>query len=362
MNVIDLIMLLSFGAPFFISLISVGMMAAQSRNKGNKTERKLLNLTLGYFLCMAVSSLTVIFFVYDYNLYIYSSSFSFLSLVLSVVFFYHIIYVLTSDNPLSNPSVIHYAIPILLTIIHFGWSLLVPYSVQYDIVAYRTLDWENYKWFCIYYTSKLWVYAAYNVVYSILIFRRMPSYRNYVQNYSADEDKSSLHWIYTIIFLCLIIIPISYTTFLLQGEIRYIHKLLAIFVNILYIIEIVIMQYNMFMRNYVIIYEENCSNNTRPVNINKEKFEKYMEEQKPYLNPSLKITDITYEFNTCRSYLSSFINSTYGMNFSRYINSLRIQEFEKLKRDQANKNYSNAELAIKAGFNYRSYIRFRKTI
>ena len=363
MKIIDLIMILSFGAPLFISLISMGTIIAYRQTDYNTTKRKLLSLTIGYFLCVFISSITTIFFIFKWDYYIYSSPLSFLSLTLSVVFFYNIMYILTSPDTSKSPSVFHYIIPVILAVIHAVCSIFTPYSVQYDIVAHKVLDLDNYKWVCIIYASKLWVYAAYQGIYSLLILKRMPAYQLHINNYSADEEKSSLHWIYMVIILTLIIIPISFITFFLKKEATIIDEIIAIIANILYIVQLVTLQYNMFVENYIIMSkdsEELTNNDYDRIKINKKKFEQYINDKKPYLNQQLKITDMLYEFHTCRSYMSAFINQTYGMNFCCYINTLRMREFERLKKDPANSKMTDSELIIRAGFSYRNFIRFKK--
>jgi len=191
----------------------------------------------------------------------------------------------------------------------------------------------------------------------------MPAYRRYVNNYSADEEKSSLHWISMIIILALVIIPISFITFLINGKDNIIEEIIIIIANILYVIKLITLQYNMFTENYVIISKDcKCpsTDEEKQINIDKKDFERYMKEKKPYLNPNLKITDILYEFHTCRSYMSAFINRTYGMNFSFYINTLRMKEYERLKKDPKNIKKTDSELISLAGFSYRGFMRFKK--
>ncbi|WP_029902709.1 hypothetical protein [Prevotella sp. 10(H)] len=363
MTVTDLLMIMSFGGPLFVSLLSIGMMLGYRKVGGNDVKRTILALIIGHFSCVFVSNLTVIFFIYQPDYYIYLSSLSFLSLLLSTVFLYNIIYLLTSGDSSKKLSPLHYIIPIVIALTHEIWCWLVPRSVQWNIVVNQVLDMHNNKSFCLFYASKLWIYALYVVIYSILTFKRMPAYRRYINNYSADEEKSSLHWISMIIILALVIIPISFITFLINGKDNIIEEIIIIIANILYVIKLVTIQYNMFTENYVIISKDcKCppADEENQVNIDKEEFERYMEEKKPYLNPHLKITDILYEFHTCRSYMSAFINRTYGMNFSFYINTLRMKEYEKLKNDPGNIKKSDSELISRAGFSYRGFMRFKK--
>ena len=95
--------------------------------------------------------------------------------------------------------------------------------------------------------------------------------------------------------------------------------------------------------------------------LNKERFEKYIREEKPYLNPELKITDLTGELQTNRTYLSTFINRTYGMNFNTYINDCRLREMKAFLADSTCAGVSMTDLAIRAGFGcYHSYRRAKK--
>ena len=93
------------------------------------------------------------------------------------------------------------------------------------------------------------------------------------------------------------------------------------------------------------------------------KFEKYMHEHRPYLNPELRITDLIPAFRTNRTHLSRFINREFGMNFSRYINMLRLQEMEVLRNDRSCAHLSEEERACMAGFgSFRGYIRVKRMI
>lgn len=113
-------------------------------------------------------------------------------------------------------------------------------------------------------------------------------------------------------------------------------KLLVDFLPIgILLVQFSIISYNIIVGNYVLCPgERRLSDDSlvikKPSLLSKERFEKYMQEDKPYLNPELKITDLTRELQTNRTYLSTFINRTYGMNFKAYINDCRLREMEAL--------------------------------
>ncbi len=59
-----------------------------------------------------------------------------------------------------------------------------------------------------------------------------------------------------------------------------------------------------------------------------------------------------------RTTLSAFINRTYGVNFNRYLNRLRLKELEKLRSQPDGQGKSISSLLDKAGFkDFRNYSR-----
>ncbi len=99
----------------------------------------------------------------------------------------------------------------------------------------------------------------------------------------------------------------------------------------------------------------------RPVILTVERFEKVLIGKKMYLDPELKMNDLLRPLCTNRTYLSNFINRTYGMGFRRLVNVLRMQEIAHLERHERHGgNARPAACAIGAGFgSYRNYQRAR---
>ncbi len=105
---------------------------------------------------------------------------------------------------------------------------------------------------------------------------------------------------------------------------------------------------------------------SQPEAPNKELYGKliaYFENEKPYLNPELKIDDLIGELGTNRTHLSNAININAGKNFNKFVNDFRI-DFAK-KYISENKNTCIKEdVAVKAGFgSIRTFERnFKETI
>jgi len=87
----------------------------------------------------------------------------------------------------------------------------------------------------------------------------------------------------------------------------------------------------------------------------------YMEEEKPYMNPQLKLSDIAAAISCPPTYLSQCINQELNSNFADFVNSYRIELFkQKIKHEDVSK-YTLFALAELCGFSSRtSFFRLFK--
>lgn len=88
---------------------------------------------------------------------------------------------------------------------------------------------------------------------------------------------------------------------------------------------------------------------------------KIMEEEKPFLEGSLKIADLANLLDINTHALSQLINESFGKNYSEFINDYRIKEAENLLIN-ANGNSKVIEIAYQSGFNTKAafYSAFRR--
>lgn len=76
-------------------------------------------------------------------------------------------------------------------------------------------------------------------------------------------------------------------------------------------------------------------------------------EEKLYLTDQININDIAERLGTDRRYLSRFINEHYGINFSRWISEMRIEEAKLLMEQKPDEGLE--WVALQAGFSSLSY-------
>lgn len=77
----------------------------------------------------------------------------------------------------------------------------------------------------------------------------------------------------------------------------------------------------------------------------------WMEQQKPYLNPEFKLMDLREVLPMNRTYLSQFINDTYGCPFYQFVNRYRIEEAQRLMHEHPDMRLS--DVATRSGFKSR---------
>lgn len=70
--------------------------------------------------------------------------------------------------------------------------------------------------------------------------------------------------------------------------------------------------------------------------------------QKHYLRPRLTIRELSKTIGINRTYVSNFINGSYGNNFNTWINHLRIEEAKTKMKMSRQRNL--AEIAEQVGF------------
>ncbi len=126
--------------------------------------------------------------------------------------------------------------------------------------------------------------------------------------------------------------------------------------------------FDLMSDNYMVMSAEPAATPPRgdapPIpRLTRERIDLYIETRKPWLNPGFRIGDMAEDLFSNRAYVSTFINSEYGVNFNRFVNGYRLQEVERLKAEARRKKQRvpMLQLILNAGFSsYRSYLRARE--
>ncbi len=85
-----------------------------------------------------------------------------------------------------------------------------------------------------------------------------------------------------------------------------------------------------------------------------EQLSKYMETDKPFLDPELNIQDLAAHLKISRHHLTQIINSVFDKNFFHYINTYRIEEVKQRLMDPQYQYLTLLAIAMDCGFNSKS--------
>ncbi|MEO1097062.1 MAG: AraC family transcriptional regulator, partial [Bacteroidota bacterium] len=79
-----------------------------------------------------------------------------------------------------------------------------------------------------------------------------------------------------------------------------------------------------------------------------------MEEEKPYLNSKLTLSELAERLGSSKNHLSQAINETIGKNFFDYINAYRIEEVKVRMKNPDHDHVTLLGIALDSGFSSKS--------
>lgn len=352
-----------YALPTLASAICLAVLLIYSRSRHNPVPRNLMAtsiLTYALYLfswpCMNIYLLWPKLFVVIQSLFYFSFCFSNVTM-------YRIIFLLTGTGRKEKFPLIHTILPAIIPAVLFIWSLTVPMDIQVGLVESRGQLAAGYEAYSRLFLSKPVALLTWLIVYALLTLRRILHYRREIPNFSADQGRLPVGWMMQVFWLkiTLLLLPV---TFFIFGRTTIMTSVFMVIPVFLISMQLVVLCYNIVAENYIIITETDNAgedSTTKGRKIDKERLERYIRSKKPYLNPKLRITDMAADLQSNRTYLSNFINAEYGMNFSRWINRMRLKELDRMSTDPTLRDQTGMELVIHAGFtNYRAYLRAKQ--
>ena len=101
----------------------------------------------------------------------------------------------------------------------------------------------------------------------------------------------------------------------------------------------------------------------KPINTSKFlEIETIIQSEKLFLNPHFSLFVLSKKTNLNESYISQLFNKNSTVNFTTYINRLRVKEAKLFLKNEAYQNYTIISIGLEAGFNSKSafYTAFKK--
>lgn len=359
--------LFTISSILFVSITCLIIILLDIKNETERNRSLKYKLVL-YYTTHILTNTGFILYFYNVEALLWYNWLFMLNIVSIPVMFYAFIFSITTTSDTERFPRYHYIVPITLSIIMLTLSIIIPQEEQLIALSGNGSYVSGSVLFYVF-SRKLAFRLVFALFYLVLIIKRLKPYRTYIGNYSSNESKSSLNWLPKLLFLIatLFIIPIS-------GLFTSRTGLAAAFTTqiqaLLLTLKLCYLTFHVLKKHYIPQEDSPVNDKTTTTYIeendtldksilNRIDFDNYINSQKPYLEPNLKITDIAENLNVKRNSLSNFINTEYGVNFSNFINNLRLIEYYQLRSNPNYNHKSNIELSEKAGFgSYRTCTRY----
>ena len=220
------------------------------------------------------------------------------------------------------------------------------------------------------------IHVAVRIVFALQVplvlyfgFRRITAYNAVVETNYSDIEGKRIVWVKTLLVLFAVTSLVSFV-FNLIGRQRFIDEAvpLAIPAVLFSMLLLLIGHVGLNQRFSVQDIEAEVFLESEPVPEDcayselLEKIRKLMSEEKLYLYPNLKVSDLARLLNSNRNYIYNAINVEMGISFSDYINSQRVDYASQLLK--AHPELPINDVMFKSGFTstsafYRNFKKFK---
>ncbi len=208
--------------------------------------------------------------------------------------------------------------------------------------------------------------TMYMLLYLAFTFQLFYNYRQKIQQYFSNTYKLELNWIlsFLILFTVLFLYDLSQTVISsLFFELNYVDRW---WMNLLMAIVTLYVGIKGYFTDTTKLKKLKFSFTPNPISIpqpDKSKavsqeeidvVKKYMEQEKPYLNSELNLSDLAEELDMTRAQLSQVINAGFQKNFNDFVNNFRINAFKDKLKEGQHKQLSLLGIAYDCGFNSKA--------
>lgn len=328
-----------------------------------KTEHKLSNRLFAFFLVLTAIDISGILFDFliesPSNIGMFRNLFTFLQLP---TFYLYVLSVCYSDFKLKPEHLIH-IVPFLIANL-----ILLPRFYSVNLASKFSFLENNSSMFEIQFNH---IFIHFQIVfYIIAAFMILRKAKNiYLENY-AGASMESLNWL----FQFTLAISFFYSIALLKNIFKF-----STYTNIsewlkigLFLFELVIISWYLFkaLNNpnlfrsidsklklvSKIVLEEKQNDQLQEDEYGKDlsKLKEYMVKEKPFLNASLTIQDISNDLEIPVRKLSLLINHKLNQHFYDFVNSYRIENAMHILKDSTKNKVTILEILYEVGFNSKS--------
>lgn len=299
---------------------------------------------------------------------------------------------LLSGHIFKFPSIIGFTFPLLMMVGPFfvlhaealhrsdfswnrrHWLYFVPFVVwQLYFLRFYTLTQTEKIQFLSEMAAQQFHFVAFSYSFSTLLVnficlylahRHINRFEKWIEQRSSSDDVLKLKWTRKLAFAFTILLGLNIIAFVMSKvDNTYLYQMEVAFV--LSMIAIVIMigtnaqvQAQMYLEPEEASiraqkYQTSSLDEQKVISIKKVLIQ-YMEEERPYLDSELKISDLALQLDIPAHHLSQTINQEFGSNFFDFVNRYRIESAKLMLRNKRYDFYKILAVAIENGFSNKA--------
>lgn len=364
--------------PLFSATVWATMTVIAILHSNTRKEKEVKWTVFWFYAAFIANWSFIILYTFRPAASVYFNITGYAGLLIIPVQLYHVICKLSETDKLKSFSYWHYALPAVIVGTLLVWSFFVPRDIQVWLLENRGLHAPGYEAYSFLFLSKPPMRLVFTVIYMPLGLVRLYRYYRAVIP-GADSLRRPARWA-VILIVCVSVMLVGTLLSFIYPRGEFVMKWITLITIPMILLEHITIGYQVISRNFLLyVKEDDESEEEVPdgentpatgahqpaaMKLNRRNFEAWMKQQKPWLDPALRIAGLVEATGLNRTKISHFVNSTYGVNFNRYINDLRLEEVERLAALPSNAGKTRGELALSAGFandrNYRRAVEARR--
>lgn len=204
------------------------------------------------------------------------------------------------------------------------------------------------------------------LLYLAFTFQLFYNYRNKIVQYFSNTYKLELNWILSFLVLFTSLFIYGVVQMLINEYVTELSYRQQWWLNLFMAVITLYVGIRGYFTDTTKLKKLNFSFTPNPISIPQvekgksvsqqeiDQLEAFMNEEKPYLNPELNLSDLAQELNMTRAQLSQVINNGFQKNFNDFVNGFRINTFKEKLRDGEHKQLSLLGVAYDSGFNSKA--------
>jgi len=276
----------------------------------------------------------------------------------------YVLYSLRNDKFIRTKDYLHFAPAVL------AYAYMSKFYFFYSAAEKTNVDKGLTDDFGLFSTMLVGSFIISGFIYTILSYKKIKSYKELISANFSFEERINLDWLkYSIWGIGAIFFMVAVITIMREGlGIEFLFNADLIFYSMIMLFVFCIgffgIQHQDIFSNTTLNNEEQMveakpeseykKSGLKTENATKSHQDllKVMDENKPYLDPKLTLSDLALKVNISSNHLSQIINQYEQMNFHDFVNKHRVEEF--ILRAKTNKNFSILAHAYDSGFNSKS--------